>query len=114
MNQYKWLCLAMVLVGIGILGIHLTLYAPFLFLQTNACRLSVRTVPWIVIMLTVCVLLGTSTALVLAARVLTTSQMETTKKSGWLLLCDAAVLRAIVSCLCPGSASASFYSCARG
>lgn len=39
---------------------------------------------------------------------------ETTKKSGWLLLCDAAVLRAIVSCLCPWSASASLYSCARG
>ena len=75
MNQYKWLCLAMILFGIGIVSIHLTSYAPFLFLQGNACLLSVRTVPWSVIMLTGCVLLGTSTALVLAYRVLTTPQM---------------------------------------
>lgn len=75
MNQYKWLSLATILIGIGIVSFHLTVYAAFLFRQTNACRVNVRTVPWIVIVMTVCVLLGISIALVLAYRVLTTPRM---------------------------------------
>jgi hypothetical protein len=74
-NQYKWLSLATLLIGIGIVSFHLTVYAAFLFLHSNACRMNVFTVPGIVLVMTVCVLLGVSTALVLAYRVLTTPRM---------------------------------------
>ena len=90
----------MVLVGIGIVSVHLILYAPFLFLQTNACRLSVRTVPGIVIILTLCVLLGTSTALLFAYRVLTISPMP--RRSAAVLTNSTALLLVLMGSVSGG------------